>query len=177
LVLGQEVSPPSAEHVGPGLDRIPVSPWTRRHECRSPAVIAVEPHRHVLPQIMAFGFPDEVDREQRVPISENIGPDVYGLASDPLHREAAIINRRIDILDIDPLGRKTVNRQIFDVHIRANGVMSLEQATPRLGSRFPSSLPGPWGGTDGSKIYFVAWGTKHRIGAWTWNLLQEGLIR
>src|SRR5215470_20302426 len=36
LFLGQEISPPGAEDVGPGLDGVLVSPRTWRHESRSP---------------------------------------------------------------------------------------------------------------------------------------------
>jgi hypothetical protein len=75
----------------------------------------------MLPEGIALGFPDEVGRKQRVPVPENVGPYIHGLARDPLHRETPIINGWIHVLDVDPLGSKIVYRQDCKVHIRAKG--------------------------------------------------------
>ncbi len=100
LLLEFEAVPPGGELVGPGLDRIDIASRLVRHERSAPAVVAVMGHRLAAPFPVALAPPQQRRRHNVMPVTIDIRPDFDGLSDDPLHRKAAAIDQRINILNM-----------------------------------------------------------------------------
>lgn len=76
------------------------------HDARVPPVVRFGFERDFAPVVVAGGTPLQRGREMRVPVGEDRCVDDERLADHPLDREAAAVDRRLDALDRDPVGRE-----------------------------------------------------------------------
>ena len=87
LLLREQIAPPSPENVAPGLDRIFVAAGSGGREARRPAIVRLRLHRHPRPGPSPFGAPDQVGRQQRMTVAEDVGPHLDRFAGDSLYGE------------------------------------------------------------------------------------------
>ncbi len=99
LLLAREGMTPGGEFVGPGFDGIDILAGLRRNEGAGPSVIAVMDHRLAPPFPVLLGAPDQRGADHGVAVAVDVSPNLDPFAGDPLHGEAAAIDRRIDVFD------------------------------------------------------------------------------
>jgi hypothetical protein len=96
-----EVAPPRAELVDPGFDLVDVGLHLGDGELASPAVVAQEAHRHLLPGALGFEAIEEMTGELVMAVGEGIRLDHDGVADGAFDGEPAAIHLRLHVLDSD----------------------------------------------------------------------------
>src|SRR5690606_22742605 len=94
-----EIALPGCERITPGFDVEAVTPRLGRHEPPVPAVVLMMKHRGGPGGRVALATPDEACQRHLRAITEDIRPDTDRLAGDPLRRETAAVDLRINIFD------------------------------------------------------------------------------
>ena len=101
LLLQFEAVPPGGEFVGPGLDRIDIAAGGVGHERAAPAVVAVMGHRRAPPFAVLLATPDQRRGDHIMAVAIDIRPHLDALADDALHREAAAVDQRENVFDME----------------------------------------------------------------------------
>src|SRR5207244_2298929 len=89
VAFGQEIAPPRREHVGPGFYGIEVATNSGRGEACIPAIVVVNAHRDAQPSVGSFEPPEQLRRNNSVPLPEDISPNLDRLIDDSLDGKAA----------------------------------------------------------------------------------------
>src|SRR5262245_28429216 len=157
VALGQKITAPGRECVGPSLDGVDVTTDLGRREARRPAIVLLQRHGNAEPFVGAFAPPEQLGGEHGISIANDIGPDVYLLADHALDRETACIDDWINVLDVDALTGEVDDGP--DAHVRCHGLivlcrsagppgrqkdmMVMEPIRPRFGSGGCAAVSGP----------------------------------
>ena len=105
LLLQFEAVPPGGEFIGPGLDGIDIAAGSIGHERTAPAIVAVKGHRRAAPFAVVLTTPHQRGGDDVVAVAIDIRPHLDALADDTLHREAAAIDLRKDVFDMESATR------------------------------------------------------------------------
>ena len=99
--LGQKLTPPCGIDIGPGLDGVDVTAGFGRGEACAPTIVVAKLQGNATPLDFTFRAPQQLGREHRVAVPEDVSPNLYAFPGDPFDRKTAGIDRRIDILDVN----------------------------------------------------------------------------
>ena len=113
LLLQLETVPPGGEFIGPGLDRIDIAAGAIGHERAAPAVVAVMGHRRAAPFAVLLATPDQRRGNDIVAVAIDIRPHFDALADDALHRKAAAVDQRINVLDMESAAARSRQFELF----------------------------------------------------------------
>jgi hypothetical protein len=119
FTFGQEIAPPTGEHIGPGLDHVNIPAGPVRGEARLPAVVLLQGHGDAEPFLGSVSPPQQVGREHGMSIAKDIGPDLDLLAEGPLNGKTASIDDGIHVFDVDAMSGEVADGA--DAGIRCHG--------------------------------------------------------
>jgi hypothetical protein len=101
LVLLAQLLGPGEERVPPGRDRVPVGGVLLERKAAAPAVVDQGLHLGLRPGLVAHFAVAQHDADHVVAVGEDVRLHLQPVAHDPLHREAAPVDLRRDLLDDD----------------------------------------------------------------------------
>ena len=118
--------PPGCEFVGPGLDGIDIAPGpsgTNEPCQRSLLCSAIGSRRHS----GRLAAPDQRRGDDIVPVAADVSPNFDPLAGYPLHRIAAAVDQRINVLDMESTGGALDSLSCF---VHGDAAIEIEVRSP-----------------------------------------------